>query len=383
MTRFAYKLSGLAAVLFMASSLFATRTNFNGLSGNVCVDLPEGFKLESSAGDSSFQLQSTIAPVHAIIKIFPASKYSGTEKAMKDTVSKLGLNADVDTFKWRNNDTAMAMFSGNILGVSSQGYGAAAVIPENKSIILVLTWAAEKDAVAANSYMASLIDSVYVDIESYFTSGILTSYTFPAQGQQDIKLNIGGTKIATKLDGSDKKAADYLIDREYRMLLLYQKSDLWKEAWQRYHRIIFRDSCSRLRQAAFDISNALAPGCKDTTEYAQKLLTWTQDFKYEREKNTSDFASLPSILLGGGSDCDSRSMLIAVLLQAINEDAIIFVSAEYSHAIAGFVSDHPGFGFTVNGKTYLTGETTAKGLTWGKISGSQTDLEKWIPVVLP
>ena len=41
MTRFAYKLSSLAAVLFMASSLFATRTNFNGLSGNVCVDLPE------------------------------------------------------------------------------------------------------------------------------------------------------------------------------------------------------------------------------------------------------------------------------------------------------------------------------------------------------
>ena len=138
-----------------------------------------------------------------------------------------------------------------------------------------------------------------------------------------------------------------------------------------------------LRCQLFDISNALAPGCKDTTEYAQKLLTWTQDFKYEREKNTSDFASLPSILLGGGSDCDSRSLLIAVLLQAINEDAIIFVSAEYSHAIAGFVSNHPGFGFTVNGKTYLTGETTAKGLTWGKISGSQTDLEKWIPVVLP
>ncbi|MCQ2241288.1 hypothetical protein [Treponema sp.] len=383
MTRLSRKAATLVALFCAASIAFAARTNFNGYSDKVCIDLPEGFKLENSNSDTSFQLQSTIAPVHAIIQIYKEGKYKGTEDALNTAVSKLGLTADLDTFMWRNNTTAISLFTGNLMGVQSSGYGAAAVIPENKSIILVLTWAAEKDAQAATPYMTSLIDSIYVDIESYFSAGLLTSYTFPKKGAKDIILKIDGKDISTKIDESDKEASEFLISREYQVLLMYQKSDLWKEAWQRYYRLIFRDSSERLLQAGFDITNTLAPDCKDTTELAQKLLTWTQGFKYEREKTTSDFASLPSILLGSGSDCDSRSMLIAVLLQGINADSIIFVSAEYSHAIAGLVSDHPGFGFTVNGKLYLTGETTAKGITWGKIDGKQSDYSKWIPVALP
>ncbi|WP_407397478.1 hypothetical protein [Treponema sp.] len=383
MTRLSRKALALVAVLCSFSATFAARTNFKGFSDKVCIDLPEGFKLENSNNDTSFQLQSTVAPVHAIIQMYNAGKYSGTKEAMESSVSKLGLKADIDTFNWRNNETAIALFSGSLMGVKSEGYGAAVLIPENKSIFLVLTWAAEKDAQAANPYMTSLLDSIYVDIESYFSAGLLTSYTYPKQGTEDVTLNIAGKKIVTKLDKSDKEASEFLIEREYRVLLMYQKSNLWKEAWQRYYRLIFRDSSERLLQAGFDITTRLAPECKDTTELAQKLLTWTQGFKYEREKTSSDFASLPSILLGGGSDCDSRSMLLAVLLQGMNADSIIFVSAEYGHAIAGLVSDHPGFGFSVNGKLYLTGETTAKDITWGKIDGTQADSTKWIPVSLP
>lgn len=383
MTRLSKKVTALMAAFCSISMAFAARTNFKGFSDKVCIDLPEGFKLENSSSDTSFQLQSTIAPVHAVIQIYREGKYKGTEDALKTTVSKLGLQGNFDTFDWRNNKTCISLFNGNLMGVQSSGYGAAAVIPENKSIILVLSWAEEKNAEAAGPYMCSLIDSIYVDIESYFSAGLLTSYTFPKKGAKDIKLKIDGKDISTKIDESDREASEYLIDREYQVLLMYQKSNLWKEAWQRYYRLIFRDSSERLLQAGFDITNALAPDCKDTTELAQKLLTWTQGFKYEREKTSSDFASLPSILLGSGSDCDSRSMLIAVLLQGMKADSIIFVSAEHSHAIAGLVSDHPGFGFNVNGKLYLTGETTAKDVTWGKIDSKQSDSSKWIPVTLP
>lgn len=383
MTRFAKKLLAYVLPLVIVSQANALRTNFKGYSQAVCIDLPEGFKLDSANSDTSFQLQSTVAPVHAIVQIYPEGRFKDTRTAIESVASKLGIKADTDTLKWRNNTAAIAMIQGNIMGTQSSGYGAAVIIPENNSILLVLTWAADKDSAAANPYMTSLLDSIYVDMESYFSAGLLTEFTFPSKEDKKISLNIAGKKINTTINGTDQEASEFLISREYQVLLMYQKSSLWKEAWQRYYRIIFRDSCGRLRQSAFDIYKNLAPDCKDSTEYAQKLLTWTQGFKYEREKTTSDFASLPSILLGGGSDCDSRSMLLAVLLQGINEDAIIFVSAEHSHAIAGLVSGHPGFGFTVNGKTYLTGETTAKGVTWGKIDSKQTDPEKWIPVALP
>lgn len=373
----------IGMALLVLSKAFAARTNFNGYSDKVCIDLPEGFKLDSSNGENSFQLQSTVAPVHAIVQIHKPGKYESTFDAMKTTIQKFGLKGDTDSFEWRGNKAAVSIFNGTLMGIPSAGYGAAALIPEDNSIIAVLAWASQVDAEKCNSYMTSLIDSIYVDMESYYSCGLLTEYTFPKKEEKKISLTIDERRIQTTLDSSDKEASEYLVDREYQVLLMYQNSDFWKEAWQRYYRMIFRDSCGRLRQAAFDIYNALAPSCKDSTDLAQKLLNWTQKFKYEREKNSSDFTSLPSILLGSGSDCDSRSLLLAVLLQAMNEDAIFFVSSEFKHAIAGFASDHPGFSFTVNGIQYLTGETTVKGVSWGKIDGTQTDFSKWIVVSLP
>ncbi|MBQ9538918.1 MAG: hypothetical protein IJU95_06580 [Treponema sp.] len=174
-----------------------------------------------------------------------------------------------------------------------------------------------------------------------------------------------------------------MIEREYELLTIYAGNPSWKEAWQRYYRMIFRDSCDRLRRPAFDIYNALAPDCADETDLAQRLLEWTQGMGYEREKNNSDFASLPSMLLGGGSDCDARSMMLAVLLRAMNMDSCMFVSATFSHALAGFVSSHPGHSFSVDGKNYLMGETTARDLTWGKVSAEMDDASQWIPVIFP
>lgn len=383
MTRLPKKICTFFTILFSFFFSFATRTNFNGFSNNVCIDLPEGFKIINSNGNNSFQLQSTIAPVNAIIQFYDEGKYKDTEDALKNSISKLGLRGDFDTFLWRNNKNAISLFDGSIANIQSFGYGIATIIPENKKVMLVLTWADQKDTIHAKPMMESFMDSIYVDIESYFLSGPLTTYTFPKKNTKNVKINIDDKIIETKIDESDKEGAEYLIAREYKVLLMYQKSELWKEAWQRYFRLIFRDSSERLAQVSFDITKALAPECNDTTELAQKLLTWTQNFKYEREKNSSDFVSLPSIILGSGSDCDSRSMLLAVLLQSINVDSIIFVSAEYRHAIAGLVSTHPGFGFTTNGKLYLVGETTAKNITWGKIDSLQSDPTKWIPIALP
>ena len=166
-------------------------------------------------------------------------------------------------------------------------------------------------------------------------------------------------------------------------MTLYANSRIWQDAWKRYYRMIFRDSCGRMKRPAFDIYNVLAPECADETDLAQKLLQWMQGCSYEREKNNSDFASLPSMLLGGGSDCDSRSMMLAVLLRAMNMDSCIFVRATFGHAVAGFVSSHPGHSFTAEGKNYLMGETTAKDLTWGKIAAEMDDQRQWLPVVFP
>ena len=385
MTSIAKKTSALAFFFFISIEIFAHRVSFEGFSNSVFIDLPEEFVLVQSQGEDSFLLQSKIAPVNSIVKIYKKEKFVSAKEALESTTQKLNLKIfETKTAQWRNNEACIAAFKGKIFEIESQGYAAASVIPENKSIAVLISWCGAENFNNANFLIESFIDSLCVDSESCFSPGLFTSLYHPVSGkEQIIKLLIDKKEVSSQIDSLDCKNSEYLIEREYKVLQMYINSPLWKEAWQRYYRMIFKDSCKRLQKVSFDIYGTLAPECKDETDFAQKLLSWTQGFKYEREKTASDFASLPSIISGGGSDCDSRSMLIAVILQSMNIDSIIFVSSEFHHAVAGLVSTHPGFGFTVEGKIYLTGETTVSGLIWGIIDKNQSDFSKWIPVLLP
>ena len=179
---------------------------------------------------------------------------------------------------------------------------------------------------------------------------------------------------------------------EYAVLTLYGKHNMWKEAWQRYYRMIYRDSFGRLENVSADIYDALWFNIKSKNPknpeiaYAQELLSWVQNFDYYRgEKSSdSDFTSLPGMLAGTGNDCDSRSLLICMLLKNLGIESIMIFSPQYSHAMACTLIDAPGQTFKLPGTNleFIMGETTAH-VTWGMISKEHSDRSKWIEVLLP
>ena len=91
-----------------------------------------------------------------------------------------------------------------------------------------------------------------------------------------------------------------------------------------------------------------------------------------------------AVLCGQGNDCDSRSMLVCVLLRAAGLESFMLISREYSHAMATFENWAPGQKYEVQGtgREFLMGETTAN-VTWGTIAQEHADRSKWIPVILP
>lgn len=371
-------------MIFLLIPVFAARTGFSTFSNIVSIDLPEGFFVtESSSDNSTFALESSVAPVSAIIKIYEENSFKNANLAMRDVMKKLNLEFEISDFQWQNTLVSITSFEGTIHNVQAFGYGASVQVPENNKFIILLTWCQKGLESQVFPYMSSFLDGLYINIASYFDSGLFTSFTYPEEEQMDISVEIDNKKINSKMAKNAKEAAEFLVEKEYQVLLMYQNSPLWKEAWQRYYRMIFRDSCKHLMNLSFDIYNELYSDCKNDTEYAQKLLYWTQNFTYEREKTKSDFSSLPAMILGNGSDCDSRAMMLSVLLQTVNIDCSLLISNEFSHSIAILNSDLPGFSFSYNDKKYLTGETTSKGLTWGKISSDQIDQSKWIEVLLP
>jgi hypothetical protein len=384
MTSNAKKTFWCAAFVFCSAILSATRTSFPGFSNYVFIDLPEEYFLAQTNGDDSYLLQNKAAPVKTIVRIYGKGEFPSAQEALKKSLEKLSLDFAIDSFDWEGEKAALAIHNGMISGEKSFGYSAAVAIPEDKRIMTIISYCPDELKEACSEFMASVIDGLCINSESCFAPGLFTSFTFPSAGKKrSVKFSVDKKQISANLDESDEEAAQYLVEREYKVLSLYGKSSLWKEAWQRYYRMIFKDSAKRLKNISFEIFKSIYPSSLDETDFAQKILTWTQTLEYAREKNSADFTPPVQIFTGKGSDCDSRAMLIAVILQSVNMDSIIFVSAEFSHAVAGFVSTHPGFGFEANGKKYLTGDATISGATWGLLDAAMADESKWIPVILP
>lgn len=343
------------------------------------VDLPEGFVLADSTGNDSFLFQHKNISVQVILRAFKKERYATTTIAMDYVMKQLSATYDTDTTDWRNTTTVISSFDMTLNGESLSGWGVCSELPDSDGIIVMLSYGPKSQEKAFEPFIVSTIDSLAIDLGSFYEAGPITHWAYPKTGNVKHNIEIAGKKIQFTLDSSDIEAENFLIEREYGILVLYQSSDLWKEAWQRYYRQIFRNACSRIKNVSFSIGNALLKQSKNDKELIQTLLTWVQYFEYDRQQNTADLMPVTAVLTGEGSDCDSRSILLAIILYQLNYDTCLFISADYSHAMLGVVLDEPGAKITRNEKTYLLGETTGK-VEIGQIANTMADETKWIEV---
>ena len=391
MTRFNRKRSDIKIkfifflIILFASQLFAEKITDRDFGFS--LDIPEGFEISDYSEDGmSYVFAHPNIPVTLIMKITNDMKSKNAGEVLKANLSKLSAKGENDAFLWNNVECGISNFSMNI-DTSYTGWAVTAPVKISGYYLLLLCYA-PSDKQGCEQFIISTLNSLCIDEENRNTPGIITSYAFPSEGRQNLTLKIGNKDIKTSIDKSDLEAAKFVVDLEYAVLNLYANHKLWKEAWQRYYRMIYRDNAGRLEAAASDIYNSLYPELKRKypqdvdIKYAQLLLSWVQGFNYERakNKNESDFTSLPAAISGTGSDCDSRSMLVSCFLNYIGIDTAILISREYSHAMVVTDIPAPGQTFTMeNGREYIFGETTAH-VTWGMISQDHADRTKWIPV---
>ena len=390
MTRFCRKETGFhkiflsILVILFVSQAFAEQITDRDFGFS--LDIPEGFEIADYTQDGmSYVFSHPNIPVTLVMKITEEPS-SNAALVLKKNLTKLNAKGDTDSFNWNGANCGISNFT-MTLDDNYFGWGVTAPVKIEDYYVLLLCYAPQSKK-ACEQFIISTINSLCIDAERLNTPGIITSYAFPAESRKAISLNIGGKQIKTTIDKSDIEAAKFTIDLEYAVLTLYASHNLWKEAWQRYYRMIYRDNAGRMEAAAADIYNALYPELKKLypydaeIKYAQALLSWVQTFNYDRakSKNESDFTSIPAAITGTGSDCDSRSILISIFLNYMGIDTAILISREYSHAMVVTDIPAPGQTFTMeNGREYLMGETTAR-VTWGTIAADHADRTKWIPV---
>lgn len=382
-----------AAAIFLLCTLLPAYLNAEEVIDNdfgYSLDIPECYKVAGYTPDGmSYHFRHTFLPVEFVLKLYTTDIFPDSNSALEGALKKLSATYDgTDTFIWDNAECSITNFSSElIMKNGATGWAVGANLPEKNANLVLLCYADSQKANECEQFILSTLNSLCISKKSRFSPGIITSYAFPETEKRKINLNIAGKNISTEIDTISSEANNFVIESEYEILKLYANNEKWKEAWLRYYKTIYRDSYSRLSKAAFDINSALYQAAlkknpqKPENALNEILLNWVQNFEYKRgDEKSTDFTSVIDSLTGTGSDCDSRSMLMCILLKQNGINTTLFISREYSHAVYGAELDAEGAKIEVGGKEFLLGETTVKNLKPGLIAQDQNDTEKWIPV---
>ncbi|MBQ4013923.1 MAG: hypothetical protein II610_01535 [Treponema sp.] len=385
-----FKIFSLAILfVFAPLSLFAEFYSSSYYGWN--FDLPEGFVIKDASDDGlSFYMEHEFMKVRAAIKMYPLESYQRSDLAMEEVLNKLNADGEIDGFVWNGRQASIAQYEFKLPGndTPQAGWGLSVTTVAKPVHLVFLCYADKSVADDCQQFILSAVDSLCVEKKDFRLPGPITSYAFNSGDAKNVLLKIGGKDIYAQILSQAKDSGRFVIDREFSVLTLYAKQRQWKEAWQRYYRTIFREAYSRLDNAADMIhasikTEAMSKAPQNpNVEICKKLLAWVQDFDYQRKQDTSDFNDLTSVLQNLGSDCDSRALLLCVLMEHFGVKTELFVSGIYSHALFGV--DLPGQGarIRVDGTDYLLCETTAP-VDMGLVAKDHSETANWIPVDLP
>ena len=371
-------------ILFFVGISVSFAEILNSPTWGYSVDLPEEFVLVDKNGADSYMFENAFVSSTVILKAYKKEKFSSSLEAMETVMKQLGAEFECAETDWRNTDCIISQFAFNIGGASNTGWAVSSLLQDSKGYVVMLCYSPTEVFYDLEQFIISCVDSLCIDYGSYYHPGPITNFAFPKGENQNHSIEIDGEKINFTLDLNDIEAEKFVIEREYAILCLYQESEMWVEAWQRYYRQVYKNAYSRLKIAAFNIYNKLIKNCKSENpdiELAQKLLSWTQSFNYQRDFTSADFTPITAAITGTGSDCDSRAMLLACLLHHMNYDTCLFVSAEFSHALFGILLDKAGAKINIDGRQFLLGETTAP-VDIGLVPSNMNQTDKWIFVEL-
>jgi len=348
------------------------------------IDLPEGFRAVTARAGSRYIYQHTLIPVGLQIALYPYRQFASVEAAAEHITAQLRAQKRAIRFLVQGNPALTANLQFTQQNQKQAGWLLVLPLAEQKGWLILLTTTQAERAQEYEPLMISCLDAVFTGRQSFFEPGPMIQAVYPKEGTVKKEVLFNGKKLSVYFDRSDSEANQAVIEREFALLTLYLDSPMQKKAWQRYYRMIYRDSLSRCRHLSLMLEKELIEvDSKGKLPAAEKitaaLLTWMQDFTYTRDESGADFLNIPAVCTDRSGDCDSRAVLMAVLLQHFNIDSLVMIAPEQKHAVAAVDCPGDGARFTHNGKRYLIAETTAK-VPLGKIAQELADPSIWFAV---
>lgn len=162
--------------------------------------------------------------------------------------------------------------------------------------------------------------------------------------------------------------------------------------WARFFQDMYNKNYIRVSNMVEWFKKKAAEKRWSAYDLAANVMRCVQVIPYERPYNViSDETQVAAILdyftpneiaKYNKGDCDTKSMLIIMILRQLGYDAVLYFSEFYAHAMAGVNINASGTYKTLNGKKYYFIESTYPGWNIGDLPPDFGDPNKWTLVVI-
>lgn len=436
---------GVVALLSLAAVGQELRAEEIASAHGFSIDLPEGMELLSSDGKDRFSFGPPDGLFQLDIIVYEASRYADAGAMAQDVMRRLSAQGTTRRFVYAGMDAALSelrfgsgtgatrghavFLNGAPRQASAPSIGAAANAPAGQPAydLVLLAYAPSSSYARAKDLILSTLDGFSAGPAYRAAPGPIGAAARAGLSQEppaEARIRFGQALISVPWLPAEGRAAQEIVEREYRVLVAYgARPESVQAAMRRFYRMVWRDGAPSLERLGLELARAWENGSwagieraagfvdrapedeaavrappqapnhapasvaprfgapANSRKFASALLSWVQGWRYERDPAGSDVVNPLSAAMEGRGDCDSRVLVMLTLLRRENIAGILLVSLKHQHALAGLELPGPGARFPYNQKQWLVAETTAP-VGIGLIDQAQSAIADWFAVEL-
>ena len=147
--------------------------------------------------------------------------------------------------------------------------------------------------------------------------------------------------------------------------------------WAEVYRRIFLYSSPQMKAVFEGLNEIFLEEKFETRDKVYFVITFVQNIKYDRPGGTLDLFPPIGTLAYRFGDCDSKALLLYVILERMGVDCAMMWSYNYKHAMLGIKVNARGEYLATNGKKYYFLETTYPQWSIGEIPPEFGNTKFW------
>lgn len=246
--------------------------------------------------------------------------------------------------------------------------------------------------------IVDFISDLSISLDSFTESTSNYSFEIDTAGNQSvIKSDFTWKFTSSSLGRKNYKISFHLLEQEVKNALAYMDevanlsaselniSSDNKSDQVYYAKLIWHEIYKRIYWQAFDKFDEILKGfneifSKENLNNRDKvyfIISFVQNIEYKRPGGQLDLLPPLGTLATRFGDCDTKALLLYIILERAGVDCIMYWSFQYKHAMLGVALNSSGNYKMHNGKKYYFVETTYPGWNIGDIDPEMDDLNQW------